>query len=146
MAAFGDIPSSLRSCIITDIQLGRVIGGGAHGRILEAKWEGSVVAVKQIHAILEELRAQEFAMLRSKFLMECDRSNRLRHPNIVRFFGIYFPPGARLPNLVMERLHCSLNDLLERNPVIHLDGSQSRLANVYGPRHSGFYAPGSTSK
>ena len=121
MAAFDDVPSSLRSCIITDIRLGRIIGRGAHGRILEAKWEGFVVAVKQIHAILEEVSAEEFAMLRSKFLMECDRSNRLCHPNIVRFFGIYFPPGARLPNLVMERLHCSLNDLLEQNPVIHLD-------------------------
>ena len=128
--AFGDIPSSLRSCIITDIQLERVIGGGAHGRILEAKWEGSVVAVKQIHAILEEVSAQEFAILKSKFLMECDRSNRLRHPNIVRFFGIYFPPGARLPNLVMERLHCSLNDLLERNPVIHLDIKTSILHHI----------------
>ena len=130
MAAFSDIPSSLRSCIITDIQLGRVIGGGAHGRILEAKWEGSVVAVKQIHTILEEVSAQEFAIVRNKFLMECDRSNRLRHSNIVRFFGIYFPPGARLPNLVMERLHCSLNDLLERNPVIHLDIKTSILHQI----------------
>ena len=131
MAAFGDIPSSLRSCIITDIQLGRVIGGGAHGRILEAKWEGSVVAVKQILAILEEVSAQEYAILKSKFLMECDRSNRLRHPNIaVRFFGIYFPPGARLPNLVMERLHCSLNDLLKQKPVIHLDIKTSILHQI----------------
>ena len=130
MAAFGDVPSSLRSCIITDIQLGRVIGGGAHGRILEAKWEGSVVAVKQIHALLEEVSAQEFAILRSKFLMECDRSNRLRHSNIVRFFGIYFPPGARLPNLVMERLHCSLNDLLKQNPIIHLDIKTSILHQI----------------
>ena len=130
MAAFGDVPSSLRSCILTDIQLGRVIGGGAHGRILEAKWEGSVVAVKQIHAILEEVSAQEFAILRSKFLMECDRSNRLHHPNIIRFFGIYFLPGMRLPNLVMERLHCSLNDLLERNRIIHLDIKTSILHQI----------------
>ena len=95
-----------------------VIGGGAHRRILEAKWEGSVyvVAIEQIHAILKEVNEQEFGILRNKFLMECDRSNRLHHSNIVRFFGIYFPPGARLPNVVMERLHCSLNDLLERNP------------------------------
>ena len=120
MAAFDDVPSSLRSCIITDIQLGRVIGGGAHGRILEAKWEGSVVAVKQIHAIFEEVSAQEFAIVRNKFLTECDRSNRLRHSNIVRFFGIYFPPGARLPNLVMERLHCSLNDLLVATPEVRI--------------------------
>ena len=130
MAAFDYVPSSLRNRIITDIQLGRVIGGGAHGRILEAKWEGSVVAVKQIHAILEEVNEQEFGILRNKFLMECDRSNRLRHPNIVRFFGIYFPPGASLPNLVMERLHCSINDLLERNPIIHLDIKISILHQI----------------
>ena len=130
MAAFNDVPASLQSNIITDIQLGRVIGGGAHGRILEAKWEGSVVAVKQIHSIFEEVSAQEFEILKNKFLLECDRSNRLRHPNVVRFFGIYFPPRARIPNLVMERLHCSLNHLLERNPIIHLDIKMSILHQI----------------
>ena len=130
MADFDNVPSSLRSSIITDIELGRVIGGGAHGRILEAKWEGSVVAVKQIHSIFEEVNAQEFEILRNKFLMECDRSNRLRHPNIVRFFGIYFLPGGRIPNLVMERLHCGLNHLLERNPVIHLNIKTSILHQI----------------
>ena len=129
-ADFRDVPSSLKSCIITDIQLGTVIGEGAHGRILDAKWEGSVVAVKQIHPILEEVSVQELAILRHKFLMECDRSNRLRHPNIVRFFGIYFPLEARLPNLVVERLYCSLNDLLERTPVIHLDIKISILHQI----------------
>ena len=121
---------SLRSNIITDIQLGRVIGGGAHGRILEAKWEGSVVAVKQIHSIFEEVSAQESEVLRNKFLMECDRSNRIPHPNIVRFFGIYFPPGARIPNLVMERLHCSLNDLLKQNPIINHNIKTSILHQI----------------
>ena len=127
MAAFDGVPPSLRISIITDIQLGRVIGGGAHGRILEAKWEGSVVAVKQIHSIFKEVSAQEFE---KKFWMEFDHINRLRHPNIVRFFGIYFPPRARIPNLVMERLHCSLNHLLEQNPVIHLDIKMSILHQI----------------
>jgi len=130
MAAYDGVPSSLRGCIITDIQLGRVIGRGAHGRILEAKLEGSVVAVKQIHTIFEQVSAQEFEILRNKFLIECDRSNRLRHPNIVRFLGIYFPPEARIPSLVMERLHCSLNDLLEQNPAIHLDIKMSILHQI----------------
>ena len=52
-----DVPPSLQSCMITDIDLGKAIGGGAYGRILEAKWEGSVVAVKQIHSIFEEVTA-----------------------------------------------------------------------------------------
>ena len=131
MASFDDVSSSLRSCI-TDIQLGRVIGTGAHGRILEAKYKGSVVAVKQlqIHEILKGVSAQEFATVKSKFLTECDRSSRLRHPNIVIFFGIHSPPGAILPNLVVERLHCSLNDLLKRNLVIHLDLKISILHQI----------------
>ena len=47
MAGYNDVFSLLQSNIITstDIQLGRIIGGGAHRRILEAKWEGSVVLI-----------------------------------------------------------------------------------------------------
>ena len=52
------------------------------------------------------------------------------HPNVVSFFGIYFPPRVRIPNLVMERLHCSLNHLLERNPVIRLDIKMSILHQI----------------
>ena len=119
---------SLQNCIITDIQLGKVIGEGAYGKILEAKWKGTVVAVKQIR--FEGVNAQEIEILRNKFLMEFNRTNLLRHPNVVRFMGIYFPPGARTPNLVMERLHCSLNHLLKQNPVIHLDIKMSILHQI----------------
>ena len=31
----------------------------------------------------------------------------LRHPNIACFLCIYYPPGARVPSLVMERIHFS---------------------------------------
>ena len=95
------------------------IGRGANGRILEAKWEGIVVAVKEIHSIfMNEVSDLEFKSFKRNFLRECAQSSRLRHPNIVRFFGIYHPPGARVPSLVMERLHCSLTSLLENNPVV----------------------------
>ena len=114
MAASESMPSSLKSCIIENIQLGRQIGYGANGRILEAKWEGAVVAVKEIHSIFNLVSEPEFQAFKQSFLRECEQSNRLRHPNIVRFFGIYLPPSARLPSLVMERLHCSLNNLLEQ--------------------------------
>ena len=87
--------------------------------ILEAIWEGVVVAVKEIHSIfMNEVSDLEFQAFKRSFLHECEQSSRLRHPNIVRFFGIYHPPGARVPSLVMERLHCSLTSLLENNPVV----------------------------
>jgi len=124
-----DFPPALRDCVIDNIRIGEQIGRGANGRILEAKWEGIVVAVKEIHSIfMNEVSDQEFQSFKRSFLRECEQSSRLRHPNIVRFFGIYHPPGARVPSLVMERLHCSLNSLLENNPVV-LKGTKLSIIN-----------------
>ena len=67
---------------------------------------------------MNEVSDREFQSFKRSFLRECEQSSRLRHPNIVRLFGIYHPPGARVPSLVMERLHCSLTSLLEDNPVV----------------------------
>ena len=102
--------------MIDNIKIGNQIGRGVNGRILEAKWEGIVIAVKSI--FMNEASDLEFQSFKRSFLRECEQSSRLRHPNIVRFFGIYHPPGARVPSLVMERLHCSLTSLLENNPVV----------------------------
>ena len=126
-----DFPSVLRDYVIDNIRIGKQIGGGANGRILEAKWEGSVVAVKEIHSIfMNEVSNREFQSFKRSFLRECEQSSRLRHPNIVRFFGIYHPPGARVPSLVMERLHCSLTSLLEDNPVVPIGTKLSIIKDV----------------
>ena len=109
-------PPALRDFVIDNIRIGKQIGRGANGRILEAKWEGIVVAVKEIHSIfMNEVGDLEFQSFKRSFLHECVQSSRLRHPNIVRFLGIHYPPDARVPSLVMERLHCSLTTLLENN-------------------------------
>ena len=126
-----NFPTALRDCVIDNIRLGKQIGRGANGRILEAKWEGTVVAVKEIHSIfMNEVSDREFQSFKRSFLRECEQSSRLRHPNIVRFFGIHHPPGARVPSLVMERLHCSLNSLLEDNPVVPMGTKLSIIKDV----------------
>ena len=90
MADRYDIPSSLRDFTIDNIQLDKQIGRRANGRILEAKWEGTIVAVKEINSIfINDVSEAEFQAFKRSFLQECERSSRLRHPNIVRFFGIY---------------------------------------------------------
>ena len=114
-------PLALRDYVIGNIMTNRQIGKGANGRVLEAKWEGTIVAVKQIHSILNDFNNQDVHLFNRRFLRECEQSIRQRHPNIVRFFGIYYPPGARVPSLVMERLHCSLTSLLEDNPVVYIE-------------------------
>ena len=98
-----------------------MIGRGAYGTIGEAKWEGSVVAIKEIRSIFNEVSEEQFQARKTKFLTECKRSSKLRHPNIVRFLGICLPQGARVPSLVMERLHCNLTELLKQNAIIPLE-------------------------
>ena len=128
---YEDCPPALRECAIDNIRIGNQIGRGANGRILEAKWEGIVVAVKEIHSIfMNEVSNAEFQSFKRSFLLECEQSSRLRHPNIVRFFGIYHPLGARVPSLVMERLHCSLTSLLEDNPVVPIGTKHSIIKDV----------------
>ena len=121
----------LQGFVIDNIRIDNQIGRGANGRILEAKWEGTVVAVKEVHPIfMNEVGDLEFQSFKRSFLRECEQSSRLRHPNIVRFFGIYHPPGARVPSLVMERLHCSLTSLLENNPVVPIGTKISIIKDV----------------
>jgi len=118
------VPDSLQDSVIDfeKIKFGKPIGSGANGTIVEARWEGSIVAVKEMHSIFNEVASElEFQSLKERFLKECERSIRLRHTNIVRFLGILIPPGAKVPSLVMERLHSSLNDLLETHPIIPLE-------------------------
>ena len=131
MAVSLGIPTLLQGFIIDNIQLGKQIGSGANGRILEAKWEGAIVAVKEIHSIfINEVSDPEFQCFKRSFLRECEQSSKLRHPNIVRFFGIYWPPGARAPSLVMERLHCNLTSLLERDQILSIETKLSIIHDV----------------
>ena len=54
----------------------------------------------------------------------------LRHPNITLFLGVCFLPDCELPILVMERLDCSLDDLVETIPNIPLVLKRSVLEDV----------------
>ena len=126
--------SSLQNFVIDhhSIKLGTQIGKGANGMILEAKWEGIIVAVKEIHSIfVNQVSKPEFQAFKRSFLQECEQSIGLHHPSIVRFFGIYYPPGARVPSLIMERLHCSLtNLLLEQNLLLPIETKLSIIYDV----------------
>ena len=47
--------------------------------------------------------------------------SQLRHPHIVQFLGVAYLPGSPIPVLLMEKLHTSLDNLLETSPNIPLD-------------------------
>lgn len=109
--------------VVENIRISRQIAKGENANISEAKWEGLFVVLKDIHCIFDRFSGQEFQKLRDHFLKECKLSSRIRHPNIVRFVGVHFTSGnnARVPYIVIERLHCNLNDLLERHKNIPLE-------------------------
>ena len=64
------------------------------------------------------------------YYSECNLLSELRHLHIVQFLGICFLPDSQLPVLVMEELHCSLDDLLENTPDIPLHTKLSVLQDV----------------
>ena len=44
--------------------------------------------------------------------------NQLKHPNIVQFLGVHFEDGSYLPVFVMEFLHCTLSECVDRYGVL----------------------------
>ena len=65
-----------------------------------------------------------------KYVQECQMMSNLRHPNIALFLGLCFPEDSSLPVLVIEKLDCSLDDLLENVPNIPLALKRSMLEDV----------------
>ena len=92
------------------------IGSGAYGSVEEVAIPGAICAAKRLHDIFldrSEIPATEIRRATAQFVRECQLMSTLCHPNIVRFQGVAFFPGSRLPALVMERLLTSLHDLLD---------------------------------
>ena len=115
MADLFIVPESLQRLVVSDVEIGKEIDRGSFGLVVEATWKQSVVAVKQIHSTFVN---------KDTLFKECERSSRLSHPNIVRFVGIHCPSPDRVPNIVMERLHCSLTKQLEETRATAAAGDQ----------------------
>jgi serine/threonine protein kinase len=72
------------------------VASGCFGKISKALWQGVPVAVKEPHFLNDqtmrelgmELSPQELLSFREGLLRECRTNARLRHPNIVQFFGV----------------------------------------------------------
>ena len=115
----------LRQFVLRGVRLtGAKIGAGAYGSVEEVAIPGAICAAKKIHDIFldrSEIPAAEINRATAEFVKECQLMSTLRHPNIVRFMGVAFFPGSRLPALVMERLLTGLHDLLD--PEIEDQGS-----------------------
>jgi len=108
------VPQPLQLRDVTSI--GKLIGKGAYGRVIEVYVHGTFCAAKEIHSILlEGVDSEEFEHVKQSFLAECARSQALHHPNVVQMLGIHYrTPETKLPWLVMEMMETSLTSFLER--------------------------------
>lgn len=99
--------------------------------IIKVRYRELICAGKKIHEILLGVEnVGETNVVAEKYVQECQIMTSLRHPNITLFLGLFLPPGAQLPLLVMERLECSLDDLLEKEPNIPRTIKHSILENI----------------
>ena len=101
----------LKPFLLSDVRRTEIgIGGGAYAKLEEVAL--SVGAT--VYAFLREGEdtVLELPKAATELVKQCQLLSTLRHPNIVKFLGVTFFPGSRLPAFVMERLLTSLHDLL----------------------------------
>ena len=108
-----------------DIKVEEELGRGSYGRVFTLRYMGIRYAAKEIHAILYQgVGCEEQHKVKKSFYYECYHCSRLRHPNIVKFVGIYYPKDSeaalqpqcsiKLPVMVMELMSCSLTAFIEK--------------------------------
>ncbi|GAB2272082.1 hypothetical protein Dimus_006901 [Dionaea muscipula] len=64
--------------------IGSKIGEGAHGKVYEGRYCGSIVAIKVLHS---GSTPEERATLKGRFIREVNMMSRVKHDNLVKFIG-----------------------------------------------------------
>ena len=92
-----------------DVERGEVLGAGSFGTVIAARWKGTDVAIKLWVPTPHDSSDDQSEM---RLLSEAALLMKLRHPNILQFFGVLPPPRA----IVMERGLRTLSSLLTDQP------------------------------
>ncbi|KAE8670308.1 non-specific lipid-transfer protein-like isoform 1 [Hibiscus syriacus] len=123
--------------------IGSKIGEGAHGKVYEGRYGARIVAIKVLH---QGRTAEERAALKSRFVREVNMMSRVKHDNLLKFFGACKDPlmvivTELLPGMSLRKylvsirpkvldLRVALNfaldiaramDCLHANGIIHRD-------------------------
>jgi len=116
-----DLTLSIKTTgILAGKTVGEDLGHGAYGRVYSVDYEGLLCAAKEVHSLLLELgTTQAQRNMKNRFLYECRQCNVLRHPKLVRFLGIFYPPknSFNIPSMVMEMMDESLCEYIENLPT-----------------------------
>ena len=92
------------------------------------------IAKKPHTFCLKKTSSVEKANVLASFNKECVLLNKLRHPNIVKFIGVYFGQGGEDDiSMVMEKVHFELVSFLRESSNVQLATKLSILQDVsYG--------------
>ena len=93
----------------------KCLGKGGWGRVIEGKYCGCAVAVKQIHELILSDHNRRL------FEREMSVAARCRHPCLLQFIGATNDEGS--PLFVTELMESSLRALLEQQPLTSLEVS-----------------------
>ena len=88
----------------------KVLGSGGSGSVVEGRYCGCAVAIKQLHAVL-----RLNPLLQVVFEREMDIASRCRHPCLLQFIGATNDEGS--PLFVTELMETSLRDLLGKRSL-----------------------------
>ena len=98
------------------IPLNQELGRGAYGKVFKVNYHGMAYAAKEIHSLLVDgASPEEKKAIKDGFIRECYHSSLIRHPNIVKFKGVYYTDQSDLPIMVMELMMASINTFIQDN-------------------------------
>ena len=84
LSSDAEIESQLRQLQLVEVtNKGKVIGNGSYGQVIEVYVHGTLCAAKEIHPIL--IKHDNAERLKKSFQVECVKSSRILHPNVVCF-------------------------------------------------------------
>ena len=96
----------------------REVGHGSYAVVKELSVLGKKVAGKRLHESLFQSASQEKREeMLVRFARECKLLQSVKHPNIVRFLGVYLEETSHLPYLVMEYVDITLANYLQKHGV-----------------------------
>lgn len=123
--------SELSKVILQDVtKTGKRLGKGSFGSVEEVEWRRTIFAGKIWHEILLDPENEGVENMVRRFGKECELMSQVRHPNIVQFIGVCFQQDSPYPILIMERLHTSLDKLLEQRQYLHLGLKMNILLDI----------------